>query len=46
LGSAGPNPRALLVKWGGLFGIDDGETCPAGLGRGNMLKGVDWVRLG
>jgi len=21
-------------------GIDDGETCPAGLGRGNMLGGL------
>jgi len=35
----------LLVKRG-LFGINEGESCPEGLGRGNMLWGVGWVRLG
>jgi len=39
LGSANPDPRALLVKRGGLAGIGDGETCPAGLGRGKHALG-------
>jgi len=38
-----PNPRVSLLK-GGLVGID--EASPAGLGRGNTLWGVCWVRLG
>jgi len=46
MGSANSDPRALLVRKGGLVGINEGETFPAGLGRGNMLWGVVWVRLG
>jgi len=26
--------------------VREGETCPTGLGRGNMLLGVGWVRIG
>jgi len=29
-----------------LVGIGEGETWPAGLGRGSMLLGAGWVRLG
>jgi len=31
---------------GGLIGIDEVETCPAGLGRGKHALGVGWVSLG
>jgi len=36
--------NALLVKKG-LGCINEGETCPARLGRGNMLGVVGWVWL-
>jgi len=39
-------PRALLVKRGELNEIGEGETCPAGLGRGNMLWGRGLVGSG
>jgi len=41
--------NVLLVKWGGgaLVGIDEGETCPAGLKRGIYALGgwLGQVRL-
>jgi len=36
--------NALLVKKG-VGCINEGETCPARLGRGNMLGVVGWVWL-
>jgi len=45
LGQARLAKNILLVKRG-LVVINEVETCPAWLGKGNMLWGVGWVRLG